>query len=351
MTDTTPKVLLPLPTLNPLVARLSPVGIMEHSIGATPEASLGHCVDDAGRALGMAAFLPDDPNAERVALACMHQILRSRTNVGTLSLRLDANGDQTMDPPSDDATSRALWGLALVSVRFGSRAIRKLASQQLESLRRFRSPYPRAAAQAVLAACVLLEVAPSSLVGIELLANNLGAVPRRNHDGQWFWPEERLTYSNALLPEALMAAGQVLREPSLVSDGLRQLAWLIEIERPSYGHFSFTPVGGRGPGERGGFDQQPIEAWSMASACARAHAFDADPLWSESALRAARWFAGDNDTGDVMWDQETGASFDGLTAKGPNRNQGAESSISLIGTVLAATSATEGRLVTTSLLQ
>ena len=347
MTDTTSKVLVPVPTLNPLVARLSPIGIVEHSIGAIPEPSLGHCVDDAGRALGMAAFLPDDPNAERLALACMHQLLRSRTTVGTLSLRLDEKGEQTDDPPSDDATSRAVWGLALVSTRFGSRAIRKIAAQQLDGLRRFRSPYPRAAAQAVLAACVLLDASPSSLVGIELLANNLGAVPRRSQDGKWFWPEDRLSYGNAILPEALLAAGQVLREPALVSDGLRQLAWLIEIERPNYGHFSFTPIGGRGPGEPGGFDQQPLEAWAMASACARAHAFDADPLWSESALRAARWFAGDNDTGDVMWDTETGASFDALTAKGPNRNQGAESSLSLIGTVLAATSATEGRLAAT----
>jgi hypothetical protein len=48
---------------------------------------------------------------------------------------------------------------------------------------------------------------------------------------------------------------------------------------------------------------------------------------------AASWFTGANDTGQVMWDPETGGGFDGLQADGVNRNQGAESTLAVISTL------------------
>ena len=35
----------------------------------------------------------------------------------------------------------------------------------------------------------------------------------------------------------------------------------------------------------------------------------------------------------LMWDPDTGGGYDGLCADGPNRNQGAESTLSLISTL------------------
>lgn len=62
---------LPSLSLAPLVGRLDRVGIIEHSIRSVPAPELGHCADDAGRALGLACSLPDDPDAQRVAEACL----------------------------------------------------------------------------------------------------------------------------------------------------------------------------------------------------------------------------------------------------------------------------------------
>ena len=70
----------------------------------------------------------------------------------------------------------------------------------------------------------------------------------------------------------------------------------------------------------------------MADACERAAAVTADTSWLEGVDMAWRWFEGDNDTGAVMWDPETGGGYDGLTATGPNLNQGAESTLALIST-------------------
>ncbi|MBU6329711.1 MAG: glycosyltransferase [Acidobacteria bacterium] len=324
---------LPRPTLVPLLRLLDWVGIVEHSVGSEPDPTSGHCTDDAGRALGMAALLHDDIAAEVIAECCLAQLRDSIVAPGQFCLRLDENGIPTNHAPSDDATARALWGLSLAATRALSTDINDAAMDLLEQFDTFTSPYPRAAAHAVLAATTLLEQDRSSDVGAQLLFRNMAAVPRRNPERTWVWPEARLGYSNALIPESLLAAGELLGDDRLLRDGLDLLTWLVEYERTDEGHFSFTPAGGRGPGGRPGFDQQPIEAWSTADACLRAHALTGDPFWSDSVVMAAHWFAGRNDVGLEMWDHRTGCAYDGLRSDGVNPNQGAESALALIGTL------------------
>ena len=145
-------------------------------------------------------------------------------------------------------------------------------------------------------------------------------------------PKPRLAYANAVLPEAMIAAGVALDRPDLVQHGLDLLGWLLEHER-SDGHLSVTPVGGATLGDpRPAFDQQPIEVAALADACARAASIDDDPRWTEGIAAAAAWFAGDNDGQHVMWDPDTGGGFDGLMATGVNLNQGTESTLALLAT-------------------
>jgi hypothetical protein len=110
------------------------------------------------------------------------------------------------------------------------------------------------------------------------------------------------------------------------------LWWLIAHEWRDE-HFSFTPVGGAGPHDRPpGFDQQPIEAATMADACV--HAFDrtGDECWLEKFVAANQWFHGLNDGARVMFDAATGGGYDGLTRDGVNTNQGAESTLAYVAT-------------------
>jgi hypothetical protein len=134
----------------------------------------------------------------------------------------------------------------------------------------------------------------------------------------------------------MIAAGVALDDPALWWRGLDLLGWLVDYETAD-GHFSPTPVAGRGAGDvRPAFDQQPIEVATLADACARAAAIDARPIWPAAVLAAAAWFEGANDAGQLMWDPETGAGFDGLHADGVNRNQGAESSLAVLSTLQQA---------------
>jgi hypothetical protein len=166
-----------------------------------------------------------------------------------------------------------------------------------------------------------------------LLRAAAATIGRPSPDGGWPWPEPRLTYANALLPDALVAAGTALGDDRLVDDGLRLLAWLLATETRD-GHLSPTAVGGWGPGEeRAMFDQQPIEAASLADACARALASTGDARWSAGIDLAVGWFEGDNDAALSLLDPATGGGYDGLTASGRNTNQGAESTLALISTM------------------
>ena len=98
------------------------------------------------------------------------------------------------------------------------------------------------------------------------------------------------------------------------------------------GHFA--PIGNQGWYVRGGtrarFDQQPIDASASVTACAVAFQVTSDPVWLERALSAFRWFLGENDVGQSVFDPTTGGCRDGVSTNGVNENQGAESTLSWI---------------------
>ena len=85
---------------------------------------------------------------------------------------------------------------------------------------------------------------------------------------------------------------------------------------------------------RPAFDQQPIEVAALAEACARAAGVDGDPRWARGVARRGRPGSSVTTTaGNVMWDPATGGGFDGLEARGLNRNQGTESTLALLATL------------------
>src|SRR5206468_6146131 len=107
-----------------------------------------------------------------------------------------------------------------------------------------------------------------------LLAASADMLQHDHTNAVWPWPEPTLAYANAVIPDAMIAAGSLLDRPVLLRRGLHLLGWLLEHETID-GHLSVTPVGGSGPGaRRPAFDQQPIEVAALADACARAAGVD-----------------------------------------------------------------------------
>ena len=192
---------------------------------------------------------------------------------------------------------------------------------------------------AALGAAELLSVNPDDTLARSLLSDAADSLMGPSQHAGWPWPERRLTYANATLPEAMIAAGVTLERPVVLRRGLDLLEWLLERETRD-GHLSVTPVGGRGPEDRSpGFDQQPIEVAALADACARADTVDDNVRWREGITATGNWFLGDNDAGAVMWDPDTGGGFDGLEKDGANRNQGTESTLAFLSTAQHALNA------------
>jgi hypothetical protein len=113
---------------------------------------------------------------------------------------------------------------------------------------------------------------------------------------------------------------------------LQSLDWLARIQRSEDGFFA--PVGSLGFYPRGGtkaaFDQQPVEASAMISACIEAQRLTSDDRWAAHAWRAFNWLTGQNVLRQSLYDGRTGGCRDGLHADRVNENQGAESTLSFL---------------------
>ena len=306
-------------------------GTFEHALLDVARREHGYCTDDAARVLVVAAReTAPTPMVRELARAALRFVARAQGVTGTSRNRRGADGRWHGRRGVEDCWGRSLWGLGTAAARTRG-WLGQDALTYFEHGTEQRSPWPRAMAFAALGAAEVVASNPGHRQALALLADAAGMIESLRTDETWGWPEARLSYANAVLPEALIAAGGPLGRPELVEAGLTMLGWLLERETVD-GHLSVTPAGGAGPGDGPGFDQQPIEVASLADACARAAALTGDPRWSDGVRLAAAWFDGENDAMAVMWDPATGGGYDGLEPGGVNRNQGAESTLALLST-------------------
>jgi hypothetical protein len=238
---------------------------------------------------------------------------------------------------SEDSHGRALWALGSVVGHSHDPGRHSLASQlfhaALPATAQFTSP--RAWAFALLGIDEYLCAFKGDIKVQAMrttLAGKLLEVFRRTNQPDWVWFEESLTYCNARLSQALVVSGGRKDDEEMTSVGLRTLEWLSSLEFSDEGYFA--PVGSDGfyprHGTRAAFDQQPVEACSMISACVEAHRQTGDNRWIAKAQRAFSWFFGQNQLQQALYDVGTGGCCDGLHKDRVNANQGAESTLSFL---------------------
>lgn len=324
----------PLPDFGHLERMTDAHGTFEHADHARPRKERGYCTDDMARVLVVTSREPNpDAFVRDLARKALRFVSDAQGVRGDCCNRRDSSGRWRGAHSVEDCWGRSLWGFGTAAARSPDDLVRQLALARFERGARQRSPWPRAMAFAALGAHEVLAVRPGDQVALGLLEAAVKVVGRPANGTAWPWPEPRLSYANAALPESMMAAGEALGRPGLIDEGLDLLAWLLDHETND-GHLSVTPVGGSDPeGSRPAFDQQPIEIAAIADACARAATLADKDRWIAGVERAVGWFLGDNDARALMWDPDSGGGYDGLRADGPNLNQGAESTLALISTL------------------
>jgi hypothetical protein len=78
------------------------------------------------------------------------------------------------------------------------------------------------------------------------------------------------------------------------------------------------------------FDQQPVDACATVSACMHAFRATGDHRWAEHARRAFTWFLGQNQLQQPLYQPLSGGCRDALHADRVNENEGAESTLSFL---------------------
>jgi len=329
---------LPPPRYDHLIRMTSRHGVWEHAKYDEVRTEHGLCTDDNARAL-IVVSRPHSPTRTLINLAARYLmfLLDARTPEGGFHNRRHADGSWLDDVGSDDSQGRALWALGFIARHGPQRWMRRAGLDAFKASDGFTSVHLRANAFAVLGGVEVLAMDPQDAQTRALVGRAVEPIVEAVQQ-RFPWPEKRLTYDNARLPTALLAAGTALHDPKLLSLGTRLLTWLVGVETRG-DRFSFTGTDGWAPGEdRPVFDQQPVEAAAMVEACHRAWKVTGEQTWRVHTVNAARWFHGFNDTGCVVYDDRSGGSRDGLMADGVNENLGAESTLAGLAALQVAAS-------------
>ncbi|HZV59109.1 MAG TPA: glycosyltransferase family 4 protein, partial [Candidatus Eremiobacteraceae bacterium] len=339
---------LPAIKLDHLFRMTDQTGIVEHAVFVVPNYPEGYTTDDNARALIVTTLLEEmgiqtPPGSADLAsryMAFLWHAFDPITKRFQNCLSYECLWQETEG--SEDSHGRALWGLGTVLGRSKIAGLRGAAGRMFElavpAAVEFKSP--RAYAFSLLGMLEYLEAFPgdrAALSASEALANRLLSSYRTYRTDDWKWFENGLSYSNARLPQALIRAGLRAGDENMLAAGLESLDWLVSIQRcEAKGHF--VPIGSHGfyskTTEKARFDQQPVEACAVVSACLQAYRATGIERWRKEAWSAFNWFLGDNDLQIALYDSATGGCRDGLHPDRANENQGAESTLSFLMALL-----------------
>ncbi|TDU63076.1 glycosyltransferase involved in cell wall biosynthesis [Prosthecobacter fusiformis] len=316
-------------------------GIFQHAIYNVPDFHHGYCTDDTARAFILCNLL-DELGAESVhekleGMATTYlAFLASALNRDTGRFRNFMSHSRVWleEAGSEDSHGRALWALGIGAARSRSEGRRRLSAylfqHGLAAVDAFTSP--RTWAFTLLGLHEYLREFPLDTLALSLRAEltaRLVMLWKAYSTDDWPWFENSATYDNARLSQALILSGQNIPDAEALDIGLKSLGWLASIQKTQAGHF--RPIGSNGfyvkDGARADFDQQPVEAQAMVSACLEAFRATQDAIWAREAKRAFEWFLGRNDLGLPLYDSGNGGCYDGLHSDRVNENQGAESSL------------------------
>ncbi len=330
---------LPEINIRHLAALTDSTGILQHAYFSVPDPRHGYSTDDQARALIVAtkAARQQPEMTDWGGLASKYLaflVYAFDDESGRFGNFMSYQRTWTKPVATEDVHARAVWGLAHVMAFSADRGhcatAAHLMDRAIVPVVHFTSP--RAWAFAILAIQTYLRKYPGATTyrkEREILANRLLEQTLENSSDDWLWPENSLTYANARIPHALIEAGQWIKSSKMVDTGLRVLEWLDQLQTSDRGHF--TPIGSNGwykrDGTRARFDQQPIEAYVFLEACIAVYRLTGEKKWFDAARRAFDWFLGKNDLGLVLYDYSSGACYDGLHQDRLNENQGAESTI------------------------
>lgn len=323
---------------------LTEIGLWQHTAGDSPNPKHGYSIDDEAR--GLIVSLDywqrgiERGFHERLAATCFQFIrtaaLTTGNNAGRYHNFCDAEGKWLDSIGSEDSFGRTFWGLGVayaVNAPFAPRAeAETLLRCSLGSTRDLHYLRAKAFVALGLAECRLDDGL------LRQLADDMADAYEATSRPEWRWFEPHMTYCNARLPQAMLRAAACFPDDERYAKiGAEALDFLLEISRDTKG--GYAPIGNApmaqdawfkyGQKRPYRFDQQPVDAGALVEACVQGYHVTAEPRFRKAANEAFGWYFGDNCHGIPVYNPKTGGVADALTQTGLNRNQGAESVLSI----------------------
>lgn len=319
-------------------------GMLQHATFTVPNYDEGYCIDDNARALIVSTFLAELELSNGQALTMSTRYLAFIAYAFNTKTRrfcnfMDYQRHWLEENGSEDSHGRTVWALGTVIGRSSTTNLTNMASWLFEQALPFvlEMTSPRAWAFALIGIHEYLRRFDGDRLISQIrdeLSERLLALYQSTHRDDWHWYENELAYCNAVLPRAMLMSGQWIPNDDMATVGLESLNWLANIQCSGQPTGHFVPIGSNGfyqqDGNRARFDQQPVEAQTMISACLEAYRMTGDKCWYTEAQRAFEWYLGRNDLNLSIYDPTTGGCRDGLHPDRVNENQGAESTLAFL---------------------
>ncbi len=327
------------------------IGIVQHAKNTFPDLKHGYSTDDNARALIVVSQIFKNHHSDELTrlIKIYAEFLNSaQERNGQFHTFLTSKPNWSDQAGVTDAYGRALWGLGFHLYanknHTSSKTIRAFFETSLPQLANVLDL--RTAAYAILGLYYYLLAAEdektaltqTAVKHLKRLTNFLKDCYQKNHHGDWDWFESVITYDNFRLPQALFAAFLISKDPTTLEIAKASLKFITGCNfDQKRGYFDF--IGQDGWYHKGqvkaGYDQQPLEA----AGAVEAHLFAAKALqdlsYTDQGRLAFEWFFGRNRNRKSIYDENSRGVFDGLTPRGVNDNQGAESVVCFLIAALA----------------
>jgi glycosyltransferase involved in cell wall biosynthesis len=341
-TETISSIEVPEPSLAHLRRLTDDTGIYQHAKFTVPNRECGYTTDDNARALiAMTRYYAQYPEQQALELfdTYLSFVLYSLQSDGTIRNFMNFDRRWYENEPLSGALGRVLWALGTVMAKPPSATYLPIAKDCFDrSVEYVERLYPRGMAYSILGMSDYLKQFPGASDikrQMSVAADGLVTQYEENKYPDWQWFEDKLTYDNAVLPHALFVAGFTFGEEKYFEVAEKTCEFLLKAIFNGE-HFSF--IGCNGWYGRGGvkaeFDQQPVEAASTVMMLGSAYNATENYRFLTLQRKAFDWFLGANDLHIPLYDFRTKGCCDALMEGGVNQNQGAESMVSFLLSLL-----------------
>jgi glycosyltransferase involved in cell wall biosynthesis len=336
---------LPDPSLDHIARLTDDTGMVQHASFTIPNRFHGYCtIDNAKAVILMAKHYAQYPEAHALRLldTYLSFILYAQDQQGLVRNLMRYDRSWGKADPMSDAFGFVLWALGTVIATPPSPSYISVAKQSFDrSVQHLRNQSARGNAYSILGMCNYLrqfQGASDIKRHLAWAADSVVHEYDENSCPDWHWFEHKLTSDNGVLPHALFAAHAVLGKEKYLDIAAIACEFLLD-KTLRKDHFSF--IGCKGGFERGAsaaaFDQLPIDAASTVLMLKAAYESTENNQYLTLQRKAFDWFLGANDLHIPLFDSRTKGCYDALVPGGVNTNQGAESTLSFLLSLLNVT--------------